>query len=391
MSSKILGFKRNRNDIQLENNNEIETDSQIYEKINTPNISTDKMNYFLSQIKSEYDPGINYSFSFSENDNKLSENIIAICLWGYLPLYEGRIISYTKKVDIEFISKLSFFNKMENTFEFFSNIQCLFYIDKDTSKKLSFFEEGKYGFIYEGKKDYFLIIHIKSLAKFSYIDTNNDYCQYWVIKIDDKKFLEMFKLTPKNITINKLNKEISNYKKMLEERNSYFQEERKEYVDRINKLIKDKEQECEEMKNKFNQEIKEKIDLIEKFKSSKINSVRRAKKFVGLEIISKGFHIKDETNVISFEEIEKDDKDDNEDKTDVFNQDMYCILCCIRMRNIFFERCNHCCICEQCLEKCYHKFNKKTKQDEYFCPICNNDTQKDENSSYTQVKKIIFS
>ena len=200
----------------------------------------------------------------------------------------------------------------------------------------------------------------------------------------------MFKLTPKNITINKLNKEISNYKKMIEERNSYFQEERKEYVDRINKLIKDKEQECEEMKNKFNQEIKEKIDLIEKFKSSKINSVRRAKKFVGLEIISKGFHIKDETNVISFEEIEKDDKNDNEDKTDVFNQDMYCILCCIRMRNIFFERCNHCCICEQCLEKCYHKFNKQTQKNEYFCPICNNSTQKDDKSSYTEIKKIFY-
>ena len=61
------------------------------------------------------------------------------------------------------------------------------------------------------------------------------------------------------------------------------------------------------------------------------------------------------------------------------------------MRNIFFIRCNHCCICEQCLEKCYHKFNKKTKQDEYFCPICNNETQKDENGSYTEVKKIIFS
>ncbi len=396
MSSKILGFKRNRNDIELENgnkNDDNETESQIYEKMETPNISTDKMSYFLSQIKPLYEVGINYTFSFFENGKKISENIIAICLWGYLPIYEGRIIKFTKKVDIEIISKLSNFCKMENNFEFFSNIQCLFKADNDTLKKLSsLFEEGKYGFIYKGKKDYFLIIHIKSLDKFSYIDKVNDYCQFWIIKIDDKKFLDILGLKPMDILANKLDKEISDYKKMIEQKNSYFQDERREYVDRINKLIKDKEQECEELKNKYNQEIKEKIDLIEKFKTDKMNSVKRVKKFVGLKIISTaGFHIKDETNVISFEEIEKDDKDENEDKTENLKQDMYCILCCIRMRNIFFIRCNHCCICEQCLEKCYHKFNKKTKQDEYFCPICNNETQKDENGSYTEVKKIIFS
>ena len=70
------------------------------------------------------------------------------------------------------------------------------------------------------------------------------------------------------------------------------------------------------------------------------------------------------------------------------NIDLHCILCCINIRNIFFDRCHHCCICDQCLEKCFHKFNKKTKQNEYFCPICNNDTQKDDNSSYTETKKI---
>ena len=74
MSSKILGFKRNRNDIELENgnkNDDNETDSQIYEKMETPNISTDKMSYFLSQIKPLYEVGINYTFSFFENGKKI--------------------------------------------------------------------------------------------------------------------------------------------------------------------------------------------------------------------------------------------------------------------------------------------------------------------------------
>ena len=353
-------------------------------------MSTDKMNYFLSQIKSQYDEGINYSFSFSDNNNKLSENIIAICLWGYLPLNEGRIISFSQKVDMDLISQIANFGKMEKTFEFFSNIQCLFYIDKDTSKKLSFFEEGKYGFIFEGKKDYYLIMNIKSLDKFRFIDKNDEYCEYWVIKIDDKHLLNKLGLKSKDIMVKEMENEISDYKKIIDQKEAYFEEERREYVDRINKLIKDKEKEIEDLKNKYTKEINEKNDLIEKFKSDKMNSVKRVKKFVGLNMFCESFHIKDETNVISFEEIENEDKDDKEDKDTTVNQDFYCILCCIRVRNIFFERCQHCCICEQCLEKCYHKFNKKSKQDEYFCPICNNETQKDDKSSYTEIKKIFY-
>jgi len=390
MSSNLLGFKRNRNNKDIENDDDIETDAKIYEKIKTPNMSTDKMNYFLSQIKSQYDEGINYCFSFSDNKNKLSENIIAICLWGYLPLNEGRIISFSKKVDMDLISQIANFGKMEKTFDFFSNIQCLFYIDKDTSKKLSFFEEGKYGFIFEGIKDYYLIINIKSLDKFRFIDKNDEYCEYWVIKVDDKHLLNKLGLKSKDIMVKEMEKEISDYKKIIDQKETYFEEERREYVDRINKLIKDKEKEIEDLKNKYTKEINEKNDLIEKFKSDKMNSVKRVKKFVGLNTFCESFHIKDETNVISFEEMENEDKDDKEDKDTTVNQDFYCILCCIRVRNIFFERCQHCCICEQCLEKCYHKFNKKSKQDEYFCPICNNETQKDDKSSYTEIKKIFY-
>ena len=375
MNVNLIGIKRERDN----------KESKIYEKIKTPDISTDKINYFLSQIKSEYEEGINYSFSFQD---KLEEDIVAICLWGCTPLYEGRILNFTKQVKIEQIAKWANMGGIDKTFDFFANIQSLFYIDKDTNKKLAFFDEGKYGYIYEGQKDYYLIIHIKSLKKFNYIDKNNEYCQYWLLKITDKHLLKMLDLKHKNPEVNAMEKELSQYNKIIEEKDKYFEGERKEYVDRINKLIKDKEKECLMLKEKYDKDINEKIDLIEKFKLDKINKMKRAKKFIGLKIISESLCIKKEeqNNIVSIEEFESEEKED-----DSFSkEDFFCILCCIRRRDIFFDKCHHCCICEQCLEKCYHKFNKKTKQNEYFCPVCNNDTQKDDKDSFTETKKIIF-
>ena len=375
MNVNLIGIKRERDN----------KESKIYEKIKTPDISTDKINYFLSQIKSEYEEGINYSFSFQD---KLEEDIVAICLWGCTPLYEGRILNFTKQVKIEQIAKWANMGGIDKTFDFFANIQSLFYIDKDTNKKLAFFDEGKYGYIYEGQKDYYLIIHIKSLKKFNYIDKNNEYCQYWLLKITDKHLLKMLDLKHKNPEVNAMEKELSQYNKIIEEKDRYFEGERKEYVDIINKLIKDKEKECLMLKEKYDKDINEKIDLIEKFKLDKINKMKRAKKFIGLKIISESLCIKKEeqNNIVSIEEFENEEKED-----DSFSkEDFFCILCCIRRRDIFFDKCHHCCICEQCLEKCYHKFNKKTKQNEYFCPVCNNDTQKDDKDSFTETKKIIF-
>ena len=375
MNVNLIGIKRERDN----------KESKIYEKIKTPDISTDKINYFLSQIKSEYEEGINYSFSFQD---KLEEDIVAICLWGCTPLYEGRILNFTKQVKIEQIAKWANMGGIDKTFDFFANIQSLFYIDKDTNKKLAFFDEGKYGYIYEGQKDYYLIIHIKSLKKFNYIDKNNEYCQYWLLKITDKHLLKMLDLKHKNPEVNAMEKELSQYNKIIEEKDKYFEGERKEYVDRINKLIKDKEKECLMLKEKYDKDINEKIDLIEKFKLDKMNKMKRAKKFIGLKIISESLCIKKEeqNNIVSIEEFENEEKED-----DSFSkEDFFCILCCIRRRDIFFDKCHHCCICEQCLEKCYHKFNKKTKQNEYFCPVCNNDTQKDDKDSFTETKKIIF-
>ena len=382
MSSKLIGLKRERNDIPLE------SESKIYEKMKTPDISTDKINYFLSQIKPMYEEGINYSFSFPDIIDKPLGNIIAICLWGYMPLYEGRVLSFSKKIPMELIYRWTNYGKVDRTFEFFSNIQCLFYVDLDSYKKLSFFEHGRYGFIFEGKKDYFLLMNIKSLEKFAFIEKNNDYCQFWLIKIDDKQLLDKLGLSPKIQIVNEMEKKISEYKKIIDDSKKYFENERKEYIDRINKIIIDKDNEREDLKEKYNKELDEKNDLIEKYKSEKINNVKRAKKFLGLQqITAESMFIKDETNVISYEEIEDDNK---EEKDALPNQDFSCILCCIRERNIFFDKCQHCCICEQCLEKCYHKFNKKTQKDEYFCPICNNQTQKDDKNSYTEVKKIFY-
>ena len=382
MSSNLIGFKRNRGDIPLE--------SIIYEKMNTPDISKDKINYFLSQIKPKYEEGINYSFSFPDIKDKPLQNLIAICLWGYLPLYEGRILKFTNKVSIDLIAKLVNFGKEDRVFDFFSNIQCLFYLDPDTNKKLSFFEDGKYGFIFEGKKDYFLLMSIKSLNKFKYIEKNDIYCQFWMIKIDNKDILKKLGLTPKNKMVNEMEKMITDLKNIIEEKENNFENERKEYVDRINKIINDKEAEIEELKKKYNEELKQQKDLIEKYKSDRFSNVKRAKKFLGLKVISDGFFIKDQSNVISYESLEDGNKDSKEDKDNIINQDFSCILCCIRVRNIFFDNCHHCCICEQCLEKCYYKLNRKTNQKEYFCPICNNNTEKGDQNSYTESKKIIY-
>ena len=384
MSSNLLGLKRERSDIPSE--------SQIYENMKTPDISKDKINYFLSQIKPMYDEGINYSFSFPDIKDKPLENIIAICLWGYMPLNEGRILSFSKKIPMELIYKMTNSGKVDKTFDFFANIQCLFYLDQDSYKKLSFFEHGKYGFIFEGKKDYFLLMNIKSLDKFTFIEKNNDYCQFWLIKIDNKQILDKLGLSPKNKMVKELEKKICEFKNIIDEKEKSFEGERIEYNNRISKIIKDKERELEDLKKKFNEELEEKNEIIQKFKSEKINSIKRPKKFVGLKTFSEGFFIKDETNVISYEELENEDSEGKNDKEkEALNtQDFSCILCCIRTRNIFFDRCQHCCICEQCLEKCYHKFNKKTQKDEYFCPICNNSTQKDDKSSYTENKKIFY-
>lgn len=319
MNVNLIGIKRERDN----------KESKIYEKIKTPDISTDKINYFLSQIKSEYEEGINYSFSFQD---KLEEDIVAICLWGCTPLYEGRILNFTKQVKIEQIAKWANMGGIDKTFDFFANIQSLFYIDKDTNKKLAFFDEGKYGYIYEGQKDYYLIIHIKSLKKFNYIDKNNEYCQYWLLKITDKHLLKMLDLKHKNPEVNAMEKELSQYNKIIEEKDRYFEGERKEYVDRINKLIKDKEKECLMLKEKYDKDINEKIDLIEKFKLDKINKMKRAKKFIGLKIISESLCIKKEeqNNIVSIEEFENEEKEDGS----FSKEDFFCILCCIDRKSV---------------------------------------------------------
>ena len=212
---------------------------------------------------------------------------------------------------------------IDKTFDFFANIQSLFYIDKDTNKKLAFFDEGKYGYIYEGQKDYYLIIHIKSLKKFNYIDKNNEYCQYWLLKITDKHLLKMLDLKHKNPEVNAMEKELSQYNKIIEEKDRYFEGERKEYVDRINKLIKDKEKECLMLKEKYDKDINEKIDLIEKFKLDKMNKMKRAKKFIGLKIISESLCIKKEeqNNIVSIEEFENEEKEDGS----FSKEDFFCI------------------------------------------------------------------
>ena len=238
MEAKLTGKKRNRS----------ANEESIYTKLNIPDIIESPINFILSQIIKEYDEGISYYFSFdgySEND------IIVSCIWGFLPLYEGSIVNFSKKVEIENIANYVNFGKINRVFDFFSNIQCLINVDNDTMKKLSFFENGKYGFIYKGIKDYFLLMNIKSLDKFEFIDKNNDYCQFWLIKIDDYKFLESLGLNSTNQQVLELTEKVQQFKNIIEEKNSDFEKERMEYIDRIKKLMKEKNLEIENIEEKY--------------------------------------------------------------------------------------------------------------------------------------------
>ena len=376
MDISLTGKKRSRS----------KNEELIYSKINTPDIYESPINFFLSQIIKEYDEGISYYFSF---DGYSDDDIIVSCIWGFLPLYDGAIANFAKKVKIEDIASYVNFGKIDRVFEFFSNIQCLINVDNDTLKKLSFFENGKYGFIYKGKKDYYLLMNIKSLDKFDYIDKNNDYCQFWLIKIDDHKFLETLDLKSTNEQVFELSNKLKEFKNIIEEKNSYFQKERVEYNDRIKKLVKDKDKEIELLEEKYNNEKKEKMDLIEQFKNENKNRIKRPRRFLGLKTYKECFSLLEESNIISFEEISNHQEE--EEKASEKCEEYICILCAIRPRNIFFDTCGHCCVCENCLEKCLHKFNKKKKLNEYFCPICNNYTKNDETSNYSGIRKLFYS
>ena len=373
----ILGKKRER-----ENKEEV-----IYAKINTPDMLESPINYFLSQIIKEYEEGILYYFSF----DGYVDDIIVSCIWGNLPIYEGAIANFSKKVNIDDIASYVNYGKLERVFDFFSNIECLINVDADMYRKLSFFDNGKYGFIYKGKKDYYLLMDIKSLDKFEFIDKNNDYCQFWLLKIDDHKILELLQLQSIDKNIAELTKKIGEFKKIIEDKNSYFQNERQDYIDRIKKLMKKNEQELASIEEKYKKELIEKEQIIEQFKNDNKNRIRRVKKFMGLKTYKECFSIIEESNVYSYEELSiKENNDNGEEESKNNEQDNICILCFIRPRNIFFEKCGHCCICEECLTNGLHKYNKKKKMDEYFCPLCNSYTKKDDLSCYSPIRKIFY-
>jgi hypothetical protein len=372
-------------DILVKKRNRQNNEDAMYAKINTPDILESPINYFLSQIIKEYEEGIPYYFLF----DGYADDIIVSCIWGNMPVYEGAIANFTIKVNIDDIASYVNYGKLERVFDFFSNIECLINVDSDMYRKLSFFENGKYGFIYKGKKDYYLLMDIKSLDKFEFIDKNNDYCQFWLLKIDDHKILELLKLKSIDKNIAELTVKIDEFKRIIEERNSYFQNERKDYLDRIRKLMKKNDQDLASLEEKYQKELIDKEKIIEQFKNDNKNRIRRVKKFMGLKTYKDCFSIIQESNVISYEELSiKDNQDGEESKNN--EQDNICILCFIRPRDIFFEKCGHCCICEECLSNGLHKYNKKKKRDEYFCPLCNSYTKKDDISCYSSVRKIIY-
>ena len=374
----MIGKKRKRD----------EQEKLIYKKLCIPYKEEEEnfISYILSQIKFEYSEAIHYYFKFGD----IADDVTAFCLWGNIPLYDGIIASFTERIEISDIASWANFGKKQRIFDFFTNIQCLLNVDNDNLKKLSVFENGKYGFICKGKKDYFLLMNIKSLNKFDYITINNEYCQFWLIKIDKKDLLDILKLKTKNETALKLSAKIKELKSIIKEKDLIIKNQINEYNERIDKIVKQQNENYEKLKEDKEKISKENNVLIEKIRNINKNKNVRIRKFLGLKIYEDiNFEYVVNYKVIDIEEFENDidENESSEDKSEN-NEDLNCIICFKRKRNIFFEKCGHCCICEECLQKTEHKINKRTQKIVYFCPICNNETKTGE---YSTARNIYFS
>ena len=365
MFMDMIGQKRNRE----------EREKEVYQKLNVPYKEEEEylMSYILSQIQYEYTDPIQYYFSFGD----ISEDITVFCLWGNMPLFDGIILSFSQKIEMNEISNWVNFGRKRGVFDFFSNIQCLLNVDTETLRKMIFFENGKYGFICKGKKDYFLLMNIKSLDKFDYIDTYSNYCQFWLIKLDDKNLLDILKLKPFNETVIKLSEQIEEFKNIIQQKDIILQKQISEYNDRVKLIIKQKNEDFKELLQQIAQLSKEKNELSEKFE--KKNKILKPKYFLGLKIYKDFFSIIEENNVISVEEMVSDEEESSESNKK--DDNTICLVCFKNQRNILFESCGHCCICSICLQQFEHKLNKKTNKMEYYCPICNLETKRERTST----------
>ena len=374
----MIGKKRKRD----------EQEKLIYKKLCIPYKEEEEnfISYILSQIKFEYSEAIHYYFKFGD----IADDVTAFCLWGNIPLYDGIIASFTERIEISDIASWANFGKKQRIFDFFTNIQCLLNVDNDNLKKLSVFENGKYGFICKGKKDYFLLMNIKSLNKFDYITINNEYCQFWLIKIEKKELLDILNLKTINESVMKLSTKIKEFELIIKEKDSIIRNQINEYNERIDKIVKQQNENYEKLKEDNEKITKENNDLIEKIRNINKNKNIRVKKFLGLKIYENiNFEYVVKYKVVDIEEFENesDENGPSADKSEN-SEDLNCIICFKRKRNILFEKCGHCCLCEECLRKTEHKIIKKTQKIVYSCPICNNETK---NGEFSTARNIYFS
>ena len=374
----MIGKKRKRD----------EKEKLIYQKLCIPYKEDEEniINYILSQIKSEYSEAIHYYLKFGD----IADDITAFCLWGNFPLYDGIIASFTQRIEINDIASWVNFGKKQRIFDFFTNIQCLLNVDNNNLKILSIFENGRYGFICKGQKDYFLLMNIKSLNKFDYITINNDYCQFWLIKIEKKELLDILNLKTINESVMKLSTKIKEFELIIKEKDSIIRNQINEYNERIDKIVKQQNENYEKLKEDNEKITKENNDLIEKIRNINKNKNIRVKKFLGLKIYENiNFEYVVKYKVVDIEEFENesDENGPSADKSEN-SEDLNCIICFKRKRNILFEKCGHCCLCEECLRKTEHKIIKKTQKIVYSCPICNNETK---NGEFSTARNIYFS
>lgn len=358
---------------------ENETDAKF---LKIPNKSSEPFQYILNIISNTFEKGIPYLMQFPNHSGK--HCFISLC--GYIPLYIGSVIKFTKEISIPDLGHVVIINNLNQ--DFFYNIISVFHVEDEDYGKLPNFNNGKIGYIYEGERDILLLIHNKGLDFFEKMEKIDDYTQFMLIKIINPNILNFLNIKLKIPELKDAFDKIEKYEKKIDDLKIEHQNEKISLINKNNKeqsIIKEEFIKKEEQYKKIIQKQKE--ELQEAINDNKKQPITPSKIFRKLEIYRPPniCYLYDNKNedIISLSNqspmnINENDKDD-----------FLCFICFVNMRNIVFVKCGHCCICEECLNKFLHKDYGDVKKNLYFCPMCNkNETQTGKGD--TKVIKLYF-
>ena len=355
---------------------EIEKDSKF---LRIPNRSSEPFHYILSIISNTFEKGIPYLMQFPNFPGK--HCFISLC--GYIPLYIGNVIKFTKIISIPDLGHIVDLNHLNK--DFFFNIICVFHVVEEDYEKLPNFNNGENGYIYEGLKDVLLLIHIQSLNFFQEMEKIDNYTQFMLIKITNPDILKFLGIELKIPELKNAYEKNERLVKIIEDLKIEHQKEKTLIINKNNKEQKSIEEEFRKKEEQYKKTIqKQKEELQEAIKDNKKQSIIPLKIFRRLEICRPPpvFYLyKKNEDVLSFT--------NNSPVSLNYNEKYLCIICFVNPRNITFIKCGHCCICEKCLDNFIHKNNGDLKRNLYFCPMCTK-SEAESGKEDTKVVKTFF-